>query len=182
MFFILARLSSAGRAVTLLSRRPPPVQYGLRRSSLLGVALGSVVFMSGMLVGGWMVLGSHAAVLFEATVCALWLVAAGGALHYWLRQPRGMLQFDGHTWTLHHGRTSGTSQALSGPPEVVLDLQAHLWVRIMPSGDSPLWLWLERSSQPERWMDLRRAVYSRATPDVDNVDETARQAAAGREF
>jgi len=93
-----------------------------------------------------------------------------------------VLQFDGQAWTLGQTAKSFSGPlALSVPPEVLLDLQVHLWVRIVPIGHSAQWLWLERSSQPERWMDLRRAVYSRARSGVDNADETARQAVAGRE-
>jgi hypothetical protein len=93
-----------------------------------------------------------------------------------------VLQFDGQAWTLGQTAKSFSGPlALSVPPEVLLDLQAHLWLRVVPIGHACQWLWLERSSQPERWMDLRRAVYSRARSGVDNADETARQAVAGRE-
>ena len=94
-----------------------------------------------------------------------------------------MLQFDGQAWTL--GQTAKSFNgplALSVAPEVLLDLQAHLWVRVAPIGHPSQWLWLDRSSQPERWMDLRCAVYSRARSGADNADETARQAAPGREY
>ena len=168
--------------MTLLSRRAPSVQYPLRRSRVLGALLLALLFTGAGVVAAWVGFGARDAVLSAAVALGLWLLAAAGASHFWWRQPRGVLQFDGQAWTL-----GPTAKSFSGPlalsvaPEVLLDLQAHLWVRVAPSGHSSQWLWLERSSQPERWMDLRRAVYSRARSGVDNADETARQAVAGRE-
>lgn len=72
------------------------------------------------------------------------------------------------------------SATLSSSPEILLDLQSYLWVHAI-TGRGHVWLWLERSAQPERWMDLRRAVYSRAKPGADNTDETAPAVSHGRE-
>ena len=85
------------------------------------------------------------------------LVATGGwALVSWVRSPRGELHWDGAAWTGPFG--TGASGL-----EVALDLQRVLLVRWRAPGDAH-WLWLERSRCPHRWLDLRRAVYSRATP------------------
>ena len=168
--------------MTLLSRRAPSVQYPLRRSRVLGALLLALLFTGAGVVAAWVSSGARDVVLSAAVALGLWLLAAAGAAHFWWSQPRGVLQFDGQAWTLGQTAKSFSGPlALSVPPEVLLDLQAHLWVRIVPIGHSSQWLWLERSSQPERWMDLRRAVYSRARSGVDNADETARRAVAGRE-
>ena len=168
--------------MTLLLRRAPSVQYPLRRSRVLGVLLLTLLFAGAWVVAAWVSFGARDAVLSAAVALGLWLLAAAGAIHFWWGQPRGVLQFDGQAWALDRMAKSFSGPlALSVPPEVLLDLQAHLWVRIVPIGHSSQWLWLERSSQPERWMDLRRAVYSRPISGVDNADETARQAVAGRE-
>ena len=168
--------------MTLLSRRAPSVQYPLRRSRVLGALLLALLFTGAGVVAAWVSSGARDVVLSAAVALGLWLSAAAGAVHFWWSQPRGVLQFDGQAWTLGQTAKSFSGPlALSVPPEVLLDLQAHLWVRIVPIGHSSQWLWLERSSQPERWMDLRRAVYSRARSGADNADETARQAVAGRE-
>ena len=149
---------------------------------MLGALLLALLFIGAGVVAAWVGFGARDAVVSAAVALGLWLSAAAGAAHFWWSQPRGVLQFDGQAWTLGQTAKSFSGPlALSVPPEVLLDLQAHLWVRIVPSGHSSQWLWLERSSQPERWMDLRRAVYSRARSGVDNADETARQAVAGRE-
>ena len=168
--------------MTLLSRRAPSVQYPLWRSRVLGALLLALLFTGAGVAVAWVSSGARDAVVSAAVALGLWLLAAAGAAHFWWGQPRGVLQFDGQAWTLGQTAKSFSGPlALSVPPEVLLDLQVHLWVRIVPIGHSAQWLWLERSSQPERWMDLRRAVYSRARSGVDNADETARQAVAGRE-
>lgn len=168
--------------MTLLSRRAPSVQYPLRRSRVLGALLLALLFIGAGVVAAWVGFGARDAVLSAAVALGLWLLAAAGAAHFWWSQTRGVLQFDGQAWTLGQTAKSFSGPlALSVAPEVLLDLQAHLWVRVAPIRHSSQWLWLERSSQPERWMDLRRAVYSRARSGVDNADETARQAVAGRE-
>ena len=74
----------------------------------------------------------------------------------WLRSPRGELHWDGTGWT-------APQEAGAGSLEVALDLQQVLLVR-WHAPQSAHWLWLERRSCPHRWLDLRRAVYSRARP------------------
>lgn len=114
--------------------------------------------------------------LVGAGVTALWLqqadapgwrqglaataLAAIGAwtLRSWLRSPSGELQWDGAGWT-------GPAGAAGGALDVALDLQQVLLVRWQAPA-SPRWLWLERSRCPQRWLDLRRAVYSRARPQA----------------
>lgn len=144
--------------------------------------LAALALAGALVLVAWDGLGTRAAHLSIVVALCLWVSAMAGATHFWWSHPRGVLQFDGQAWTFNRvAPPSSVPLALAAPPEVLLDLQAYLWVRILPVGHSPLWLWLERSSQSERWVDLRRAVYSRASPGVDNADEAARQAAAGRE-
>jgi toxin CptA len=44
----------------------------------------------------------------------------------------------------------------------LLDTQSLLLVRLDEPTQRARWLWLERRARPERWQDLRRAIYSRA--------------------
>ena len=167
--------------MTRLSRRPPAVQYPLRRSAALGVALGLLLSAGAGVLAAWALEGagsSWGAMIFAA---CLWLPAAFGALHFWLRQFSGGIRWDGRAWMLEPAGDGGVAWTLSEPPEVLWDLQTRLGVRVSPLGRRRIWLWLERSSQPERWMDLRRAVYSRAIPGSDNADETAPASTVGRE-
>ena len=67
------------------------------------------------------------------------------------------LVFDGQDWSL-----SGLASRKVARIVVVLDLQSLLLVRLDEPTRRARWLWLERRARPERWQDLRRAVYSRA--------------------
>jgi toxin CptA len=72
----------------------------------------------------------------------------------------GVLNFDGLGWTLtgaHPGRAVHAARAA-----VALDLQSLLLVRLTQPGRASRWIWVEQRAMPERWRDLRRAVYSRA--------------------
>ena len=168
--------------MTELSRRAPAVQYPLGRSRLLGVVLGTLLVAGAGLLVAWVWQGVQSPSQgWAATAGAgVWLAAASGALHFWWRQFSGKLCWDGQTWVLEGDQRGRTAWVLDGPPVVHLDLQAHLWVRASLPGRRCIWLWLERSSQPQRWMDLRRAVYSRATPGaaraVENVSAHSRRA------
>lgn len=168
--------------MTGLSRRAPAVQYPLGRSRLLGVVLGTLLVAGAGLLVAWILQGVQPLSQGRAAVAGacVWIAAVAGALHFWRRQFSGKLCWDGQTWVLEGDPLGSTVWVLDGPPMVQLDLQTHLWVCAFPSGRCRIWLWLERSSQPQRWMDLRRAVYSRATPGaahtVENVSAHSRRA------
>lgn len=91
---------------------------------------------------------------------ATFAVAAGGlyALLCWLRSVTGDLHWDGVGWMAPRTPSVGSL-------EVALDLQRLLLVRCVGPGGSR-WLWLEQQRCPQRWQELRRAVYSRARPMV----------------
>jgi toxin CptA len=78
----------------------------------------------------------------------------------WLRAPVGALSWESGHWRWN-GLNPGTGQL-----RVCLDLQALLLLQWRADDASTAWVWLERSRSPERWSDLRRAVYSRANSDA----------------
>ncbi len=133
----------------------PAVSYPVGRSLLAGLVVAALI-LSGLLVtvqwmvqapvGGWRL---GAAASFLGTAAAGW---------NWWRMPQGMVAWDGHDW----GWTSSGRTEL-GRVHPGMDLQAFLLLRFAANAGSH-WLWLERSHCPERWDDLRRAVYSRARP------------------
>jgi toxin CptA len=82
------------------------------------------------------------------------------------RQPTGQLQFDGQNWSL-----TGPQPTLAARLVSALDLQSLLLVRLVVAEGGARWLWLERRSDPQRWLALRRAVYSRA-PSADMAGPT----------
>lgn len=159
--------------MTPVSRRPPSVSYLLRRSAALAVVLGSLLLVGCGALALWSVQGAGTLSWPMFVGWALWGLSVAGALQCWRSQFCGVLRWDGLHWQLDGLQPQGVPWALSRPPEVLVDVQSHVWVCVTPIGRRRIWLWLERSSQPERWMDLRRAVYSRARPGADNADETA---------
>lgn len=167
------------------ARRPPAVVYPLRRSRVLGLVLAALLVAGGAGLLGWGLQGAQSAIP-QATVwgaAGLWILSVSSALHFWWHQVLGFLRWDGQCWMLEPDQAGAAVFALSGAPQVLVDLQSRLWVCVRFLSGGYAWLWLERSSQPERWLDLRRAVYSRARPGADNTDETAPASASrhGRE-
>ncbi len=137
----------------------PSVTYPVGRSRFLGGLL-AVFVLTGVAAGvmvwqrtplnGWQVF----------IVGAVTLLAGLGAGFFWRTLPQGDLRWDGHRW-----EGPGAATRTAGV-HVHLDLQRHLLVRLQGAGDAGPWLWLSAASRPERWDDLRRAVYSRAMTDA----------------
>ena len=137
----------------------PSVSYPVGRSrfaavlALLAWVLGAVVIATWWsqsqspgwrLWGAWAVLAAVGA--FAVTRC--------------LRSAAGSLVWDGETWSW-----PGAGLVHTGTLEVALDFQRWLLLRCA-CGNATHWLWVERARLAERWDDLRRAVYSRATPQA----------------
>ena len=87
------------------------------------------------------------------------LLGAGAAACVgWKRAPAGQLAWDGQNWRWESAsyRTGVAEYKLS----VIADLQHILVIRLENSAGARLWIWPERYAFSERWLDLRRAVYS----------------------
>ena len=163
-------------------RHPPAVQYPVRRSRILGLLLCALAASGMAAVSGWAFFGAGPQPGWRVwCAMALACAAGAGALHFWMGQFVGVLRWDGQGWSLEFPAAEPAGLALASPPQVFLDLQSHIWMHAVPVGRGPVWLWLERSAHPERWGDLRRAVYSRARSGVDNNDATAPAPHRGRE-
>ncbi len=137
----------------------PAVTYPVGRSSIQG-SLALVLWL----------LGVAATIAWALTSPDVWRVAAAASLCTvaavlaalaWWRTGTGEVQWNADGWQL---RLRG--QAGDGKPVVVLDLQGSLLLRWHATRGAGGWLWLDRSSAPARWDDLRRAVYSRAIVDA----------------
>lgn len=92
-------------------------------------------------------------------LACLFVLAGGMAARAgWKRAPGGQLAWSGDSWRWESPsyQTGSTEQKLS----VIADLQHMLLLRIENQSGASLWLWLERATLPERWLDLRRAVFS----------------------
>ena len=82
------------------------------------------------------------------------------AARSWASAAAGTLAWDGEAWTWSLQPDGRAHELLVG-----LDLQNWLLLRWSADGSSH-WLWLDRASRADRWDDLRRAVYSRARPQM----------------
>lgn len=150
-------------------RSAPSVTYPVGRS---------VLFLRLLVVVG--ALGTVAAVWVITCGQGLWALAGGvawvgwvsGAMQAWFRQPQGRL-----AWTVSaehpvdpaHRAVAGSwswfSAAYVGGVvlqrvERVHDLQTWMLLRLHNPDGARTWVWVERTSDPQRWDDLRRALWS----------------------
>ena len=132
----------------------PSVSYPVGRPRLAGQLAAGLWLVGAASTFFWL---REAGPAWGQAAAATALMAIGiMALLSWWRSPRGDLHWDGTAWT---GPAGGALDSL----DVALDVQRALLVR-WQAAPSAGWLWLERSRCPQRWLDLRRAVYSRARP------------------
>jgi uncharacterized membrane protein YhfC len=106
---------------------------------------------------------------------ALSIIGAGAAA--WRsalrRTASAELSFDGRHWSL-----AGSSGLRAAEAKAALDIQFSLLVCLTDADRSRRWVWLDRSTLPERWQDLRRAVYSRA-PLASPIADSRHPSASG---
>jgi toxin CptA len=136
----------------------PSVSYPAGRSRFAALLLaGAWLLGCGVVLLWW----RHSPDAWRLAAASAALAVAGVAAAWnWRHQPRGTLDWDGQgwSWSAHPGMAAGRLEA-------ALDLQHTLLVRWTAAGASR-WIWLARAERPERWDDLRRAVYSRARPQA----------------
>ena len=108
-------------------------------------------------------------VLFWVLVSPVWgwlsvlailgAVCAGvTALVSWRTNGSGQLTWDGECW--HWDAIGDLFASKESTLSVIADVQSALLLLFETSGSGRRWFWVERVSRPERWMDLRRAVYA----------------------
>jgi hypothetical protein len=156
-------------ALALAKQLAPPVRFPFGRSPwlgwlllALGILAGSGVALFAFTVGSY---GLDRAGLNLAFLA--WCVAASASFVYWVRTPQGWVRWTGQEWILHLKRRrdmefDDDGVFIHGVPAVLCDLQSVLWVTLKRDGQDSIWIFLERGACPERWGDLRRAVYSPA--------------------
>jgi hypothetical protein len=149
----------------------PAVRYAFGRSAASGFVLLFLAVVSGSgLVAFWLAVRLSPASL-AGLLCGVagWCAASAAAFRYWARSPVGLLAWDGQEWALQLAGAHEADASLPEPPHVLWDLQTTLWIMVKRQRRKPLWLWLDRSTRPERWSDLRRAVYSPAIPEAPSA-------------
>ena len=78
--------------------------------------------------------------------------------------PAGQLEWDGEVWRWE--RLSYQAGITEYELSVGADFQHRLLLRLQNQAQAKLWIWVDRQAAPERWLDLRRAVYSPRRPTV----------------
>ena len=138
----------------------PSVSYPVGRSRLAG-ALVLAAWTAGLLA--CLAFAWQGAPPARLAIAAAACIGAGAwALRWWLRQPAGLLAWDGSAWTW-----SGGGPAIeAGAVQVALDLQSLMLLRWQAPEAALRLVWVERARLPARWDALRRAVYSRADPEA----------------
>ena len=97
------------------------------------------------------------------------VVFAGVAAGFGLRQEgAGDLHFDGLHWSLTSSHASRVVRAARVC--AALDFQSLMLLRLSEPGRAGRWIWIEQRAMPERWRDLRRAVYSRPAAAAHTAD------------
>jgi len=135
----------------------PPVFYPLGRSSFLGGLLLGLWLAGALLTLAWASLARLSGWQLMVACAAVLLAGLAAALH-WKNTPSGQLAWDGQVWCWV---SAADPAGVAGPDAaVVADLQRWLLLRLENPSGACLWLWAERRAAPERWLALRRAVYS----------------------
>jgi hypothetical protein len=137
----------------------PPVLYPIGRSFFLGSLL-AVLWLAGLIsVSLWWYATRHADWRMAlALALAAVLVAGIAARLSWNNLPIGQLAWNGEVWRWESAsyQTGIAELELS----VIADFQFRLLLRLENHARASLWLWAEQRTMPDRWLDLRRAVYS----------------------
>lgn len=137
-------------------QQPPSVSFAVLRSRKLGLGLAVLAALALVVELAWC-WATPQWLVAQAIGLLLWAVAVLSAWRWWQAQPQGSLHYDAGQWTLHTAR-----RTYPGSLRVHIDGQSLLWVELFCelSGER-FWLWLDQSSEPHGWIELRRAVYSR---------------------
>lgn len=161
----------------MLLHSAPSVIYPLGRSRFLGWLLGLAWGVTALVTGAWWV--SAAAADHRPWLGLTALLLAGGVMALgWQRSPVGQLSWDGQHWAWESaGYLGGGTLA---PPQVVLDLQSAVLLRLDNRAGASWWLWAERTTLPPRWLDLRRAIYAKPRPELQTDIAASAPEPAGR--
>ncbi|GAA4428237.1 hypothetical protein GCM10023090_26680 [Acidovorax lacteus] len=156
----------AGAMIPPVLYAPPAVRFPVGRGSLFLAFLCVPAALSALLSAAWCWWGARQWPWTAAGLAlAAWLCAAATAARAWHRHPRGWLGWDGAEWRFYPA--VGASEAavdgwpLQRPPECVWDGQSFMWAALWMGSGFRVWCLLDCRADPQRWMDLRRALYFR---------------------
>ena len=141
----------------MTTHHAPSVVYPLGQSRLLAGILASFWSAGAAVTLLWF--GTLRAADWRLAVSAALVILAGiAAWRGWKNSPTGQLAWDGDCW--HWQSVSYQSGLSEQKISVLADFQRVVLVKIENQAHASMWLLLEQTSMPERWLDLRRALYS----------------------
>ena len=136
----------------------PPVVYPLGRSRFQAGVLGLIWLAGAVLMLAWWRTSAYGGGGLVAGLVAV-VISGGFAWKSHRIAPVGKLAWDGQEWRIE---SEGLPSASTAFDLVVLaDFQLVVLLRLQNLAGAKLWLWLDRTAMPERWMDMRRAIYCR---------------------
>ncbi len=138
----------------------PAVQYPVGRSRGLTAFLTLAHLISLAVLVLWLIEGAGADRTAMAPSLLIWCATAAIAARFWSRLPVGDLIWDGEHWIFRRAEGASKDEALGDVVMVQLDAQRCMALAF-PAAHQTRWLFVERQCEPARWLDLRRAVYSR---------------------
>jgi hypothetical protein len=149
--------SSAPDLSQRLKHHAPSVSYPLRRSFAQAIVYLCVWVSATALIVSWICFSRSQGLVLMLGFTAIALVAMVGS--FGLRSsPVGQLVWDSQQW--HWESAAYQSGVLQVEVLVIADFQHILLIRLENQAHASLWLWVERKAAPQRWLDLRRAIYS----------------------
>ena len=144
--------------------RPPAVSYKVVRSRWHFFVI--VILWSLALAGALAWVAQQGAVWQSVVFAMVLLVSAVWSLHGWYRTCPGLLQWDGEDW---YGPTPRDAIGADASDlralrqvHVVFDFQAVVLVRTANQLGQTAWIWLERATDPDHWLRMRRALVGSA--------------------
>lgn len=150
--------------------RPPVVAYASERPPWAGKAAVACWLALAAVMLGWAL--QSQAIWSQQAAAGFFLLLAAFLLRQQVRLwPTGRLLWNGECWTL--GDAAAAAEPASVFLRVALDGGSWLWMEARAAGAEARggrwrrrvrWLYLSQRQSPERWGDLRRAVYSPVAP------------------
>lgn len=145
----------------------PSVTYPVGRCALYGWLLGVLGALGALMLAAWWLYAPQPT-LTGGMASVIWLLWMAFALGSWRRASQGRIG-----WRATERRVAGTTAGgwhwLSatcpeGAPiervELVLDMQFCALLRLHNANSLTRWVWVERTRDPLRWSDLRRALWA----------------------
>jgi toxin CptA len=143
----------------------PAVSYPVGRSRFHGLLLVLIAGSGALSLSGW-TYQSDPLRWHHGVAALVWLLGVAVAGWRWYRAPSGTLIWDGEVWCWVLEQRSRPVK-----PEVALDLQYQLLLRLSGSADrADWWVWPERGADPSHWTALRRALFARSAADHPDAD------------